>query len=503
MRLGQRTLGVSAGLWLAGSAHPAGLTAQQELRPIVFAHVTVIAVADNRPMVDQAVVISGNRIVAVGPTATVDVPKGSRMVTARDKFLIPGLWDMHAHLPDDSTTRALMFPLYLANGVTGLRDMWGDCESICAGTDSAGIAPPALVVRAWKHDIAVGTLLGPRLIAAGHGLVGPGGPGFPGTHAVADSADAVAAVLHAKAQGADFLKVMGDVPPSAYFVLLRTARAHGLSVVGHVPAGVSPFVVSDSGQRSIEHLQGAMPECASGQDSLMVLRAARARDTSATQRAVLRHAMNHVLVSTFDEESCQPYFTRLVQNDTWQVPTLVVTRERAWLWEHDTRRDPHFRYATSTYRRIWDPRSDDFYLKGWSSEDFASLKEVYAGDLRIVGAMARAGVPLLAGSDVLDPYVYPGFSLHEEMSILVDAGLSPQAALAAATTAPARFFQATDSLGSIAVGQLADLVLLDADPLTDIRNASSIRAVVVNGQLLTRKDLDHLLRGAEAYAKAH
>jgi imidazolonepropionase-like amidohydrolase len=112
-------------------------------------------------------------------------------------------------------------------------------------------------------------------------------------------------------------------------------------------------------------------------------------------------------------------------------------------------------------------------------------------------------VPLLAGSDVLDPYVYPGFSLHEEMSILVDAGLSPQAALAAATSAPARFFQATDSLGSIAVGQLADLVLLDADPLTDIRNASRIRAVVVNGQLLTRKDLDHLLRGAEAYAKSH
>jgi imidazolonepropionase-like amidohydrolase len=494
---------VSAGLWLAGSADAAGLAAQQALRPIVFTHVTVITVADSQRLADQTVVISGNRIIALGPSATVDIPAGSRVVTARGKFLIPGLWDMHTHLPDDSTTRGLMFPLYLANGVTGLRDMWGDCESICAGTDSAGMAPPASVVRTWKRDIAAGTLLGPRLVAAGHGLVGPAGPSFPGTHAVADSAGAVAAVLHAKAQGADFLKVMGDVPPDAYFVLLRAARAHGLTVVGHVPADVTPFAVSDSGQRSIEHLQGAMPECASGRDSLAVLRAARARATSATERAMLRHAMSHLLVSTFDEERCQPYFTRLVRNETWQVPTLIVTRQRAWLREHDTRRDPHLRYVTPMYRRIWNPASDDFYLKGWSSEDFASLKEVYAGQLRIVGAMDRAGVPLLAGSDVLDPYVYPGFGLHDEMSALVEAGLSARAALAAATTAPARFFQATDSLGSIAVGRLADLVLLDADPLTDIRNASRIRAVVVNGHLLTRKDLDGLLRGAEAYAKAH
>jgi hypothetical protein len=502
MPIQRGNLVTSAILCLGGLAGAPGLVAQYAAPPIAFTHVTVLTMADSQALVNQTVVISGNRIVGLGPSATMTLPAGSRVIKASGKFLLPGLWDMHAHLPDDSTTRALMFPLYLANGVTGLRDMWGDCESTCAGTDSAGIAPPASVVRAWKHDIAAGNLLGPRLVAAGHGLRGPE-PSFPGTHAVADSAGAVAAVLYAKAEGADFIKIIGDVPPGAYFVLLRTARAHGLSVVGHVPAGVSPSEVSDSGQRSIEHLHGATRECANGRDSLVVLRAARARGPSATQRARLNRDMNHIIASTFDEATCQPYFARLVHNGTWQVPTLVVVRERAWVQEHDTRRDPYFRYATATYRRRWDPRSDGFSMKNMSSEDFASLKELYAGLLRIVGGMERAGVPLLAGSDVLDPFVYPGFGLHEELSALVDAGLSPRAAIAAATTGPARFFQATDSLGSIAVGQLADLVLLDADPLIDVRNASRIRAVVVNGQLLTRNDLDQLLGGAEAYAKAH
>lgn len=477
------------------------LVAQQAVPPIAFTHVTVLTMADSQALVNQTVVVSGNRIVGLGPSATMAIPAGSRVIKASGKFLLPGLWDMHAHLPDDSTTRALMFPLYLANGVTGLRDMWGDCESICAGIDSAGLAPAASVVRAWKHDIAAGTLLGPRLVAAGNGLRGPE-PSFPGTHAVTDSADAVTAVLYAKAEGADFLKVMGDVPRDAYFALLREARADGLSVAGHVPAGVTPFEASDSGQRSIEHLQGAARQCTGQPDSVRALRSARASDTSATRRAMLTRALNHLAVSSFDEASCQPYFARLVQNDTWQVPTLIVWREIAGVRDHDTRRDPYLRYTTTRLRWDWDP-ANDFRLRNLSSEDFASLKELYAGNLRIVGAMGRAGVPLLAGSDVLNQYVYPGFGLHEELSALVEAGLSPRAALQSATTAPAQFFRATDSLGTVAVGQLADLVLLDASPLTDVRNASRIRAVVVNGQLLTRKDLDELLRGAEAYAKGH
>jgi imidazolonepropionase-like amidohydrolase len=488
-------------LCVGGFACAPRLVAQQAAPPTAFTHVTVLTMADSQPLVNQTVVISGNHIVGLGPTATMALPAGSRVIKARGKFLLPGLWDMHAHLPDDSTTRAVMLPLYLANGVTGLRDMWGDCESTCAGTDSAGIAPPASVVRAWKNDIAAGALLGPRLVVAGNGLRGSA-PSFPGTRAIRDSADAVEAVRYAKAQGADFLKIIGDIPPEAYFVLLRTAQAHGLPVAGHVPAGVSPRAVSDSGQRSVEHLQGATLECTSQPDSVLALRAARARDTSATRRAMLSRAIYHLAVSSFDEAACQPYFARLVQNDTWQAPTLSVLHHMAWAKDYDARRDTHLRYATTRLRSEWEPRND-FRLQNMSAEDFAGLKQLYAASLRIVGAMGRAGVPLLAGSDPLNPHHYPGFGLHEEMQALVDAGLSPRAAIVAATTGPARFFEATDSLGSIAPGQLADLVLLDADPLTDVRNASRIRAVVVNGQLLTRKDLDRLLRGAEAYAKAH
>ena len=217
MRMRSWNITANAVLCVASVAPATGLLAQQAVPLVVFTHVTVLTMSDSPSLVDQSVVIRGSRIVGLGPSATLDVPAGSRVVAANGKFLLPGLWDMHAHLPDDSTTRSLMFPLYLANGVTGLRDMWGDCESICAGTDSAGVAPPASVVRTWKHDIAAGTLLGPRLVVAGNALRGAKPPPFPGTHAVRDSADAIAAVRHAKEQGADFIKVIGDILPEAYF----------------------------------------------------------------------------------------------------------------------------------------------------------------------------------------------------------------------------------------------------------------------------------------------
>jgi imidazolonepropionase-like amidohydrolase len=192
----------------------------------------------------------------------------------------------------------------------------------------------------------------------------------------------------------------------------------------------------------------------------------------------------------------------LKRNDTWQVPTLGALRNIGRLNDPSSGRDPHLRYATRKTRREWEPRNDPRF-KGMSAEDFASLREQMGSALRIVGTMARAGVPLLAGSDTWNPAVYPGFGLHDELKIFVEAGLTPRAALESATVEPARFFGATDSLGTIATGKVADLVLLDANPLEDIRNASRIRAVVVNGRLLTRADLDRKLRGARSAARTH
>lgn len=464
-------------------------------------HVTVIPMTDVETRADQTVLLRGDRIVAVGPSSVVRVPAGSRMIDGRGRYLVPGLWDMHAHLNGDSTTRAITFPLYVANGVTGIRNMIGDCDSLCADRDSAGYSPPAAFVQRWKAEIAAGRLLAPRIVSAGNGLEGPR-PFFPQSRPIRDSADAVAAVALARAHHSDFIKIIGDVPPQAYFTILRTARANGLPVAGHLPSGVSPLAASDSGQRSVEHLFGARYQCSAGLDSVNVLRAARARDTSAARRAALTRAITHYVAVTFDEAACQPYFTRLVRNQTWQVPTLSPPHEIGRLDSYVERDDPYVMYATTRQRLEWKPENDPQF-RGMSAADFASMREQYGNFLRVVGAMWRAKVPLLVGTDVGSPHVYPGFAEHQELAYFVDAGLTPRAALEAATIAPARYFGATDSLGTVAEGKLADLVLVDADPLTDIRNLSKISVVVLRGRVLERGELDRLLREAREYARAH
>ena len=450
---------------------------------------------------DQSVIVRSDRIVAMGPSRSTRIPRGSRVIESRGRFLIPGLWDMHAHVLDDSTTRALYFPLFVANGVTGVRVMIGDCDSLCAGRDSAGFAPPASVVHGWKRDIVAGTLVGPRIVAASNGLEGAR-RNFPQSKTILDSADAVAAVAVAKAHGSDFIKVIGDIPPPAYYALLRAARAANMPVAGHIPAGVSPLAASDSGQRSVEHLWGARWLCSSRSDSLAALRAAFASETSASRRATLSRARTHLAAATVDEATCRPYFQKLVRNGTWQVPTLSPPRNIGLLDRYAERDDPYAAYLTARQRAEWLPRNDP-QLRDMTAEDFASMREQYAGLLPIVGAMWRAKVPLLAGSDVGTAHIYPGFGLLEELTYLVDAGLTPYAALEAATISPARFFGATDTLGTIVPGKRADLVLLDANSLEDIHNVFRIAAVVLHGRVLERRELDDLLRDARAFAEAH
>jgi imidazolonepropionase-like amidohydrolase len=467
---------------------------------ITVTHVTVLTMTGGPPLKDQTVVVHGNRITALGPSATVPVPRGSRVVAGRGKFLIPGLWEMHGHLPNDKTSREIDLPLHVANGVTGVRNMWGDCEGVCAGRDKDGYAPPAAVIRGLKRDIAAGVLVGPRIVTAGNALDGPQ-PAFPGSAAIRDAVEAKAAVIHAREQGADFIKVIGPVPADAYFMVLRTARELGLPVTGHVPRDVGVLTVSDSGQRSIEHLQFGETQCSAKPDSLAAIRAERGRVTSATGRAALNRELRRLGVTTFDEQACQPYFARLVRNGTWQVPTLTAKRAMGSVNDPQFLADSLMHYATSALEASWDPRNDP-QVNAFTAEDFASLRDDYVSSLLIVGAMARAGVPLLAGSDVNSSHVFPGFGLHDELTLLVEAGLSPEAALAAATVSPARYFGATDSLGTIAVGKLADLVLLDADPLADIRNTRRIRAVVLNGRLMERTELTGLLARARRAAEA-
>ncbi len=475
----RRILGMALGL---GSAIPAGLTGQPPA-PIAITHVTVIQPESGRVEADRTVIVRGNRISTVGPAGETAPPAGARLLDGRGKFLIPGLWDMHVHAAYPGLD-ALFFPLLLANGITGVREMF----STLAFVDSA------------RSKIGRGEFPGPRMVASGHIL--DGSPAiWPGSTAVTDAAGARRAVDSLKRGGADFIKVYSRLTRDEYFAAADEAKRIGIPFAGHVPQLVTAAEASDAGQRSVEHLTNVVLGC-SGRESefLAALAAAVASPKGWDSSGVVGRGQLRAVLASQDADRCRALAGRFVRNGTWMVPTITVLHSVAFLDDTTLGQDPRLKYIPAWFRAGWNPKSD-FRFKVLTPEDWVARKAVYARQLEIVTLLHREGVRFLAGTDLSNPFVLPGFSLHDELAYLVAAGFTPAEALRSATWLPARYLGATDSLGTVAAGKLADLVLLDADPLADIHNASRIAAVVANGRLYDRSALDRLLSEGEARAK--
>ena len=458
------------------------LTSQITLpKPLVFTHVTIIDGTGAPAKSDMTVEITGSRITEVGPSADLRIPKAAQVVDATGKFLIPGLWDMHVHWFRYDKTFLQLFPI---NGVTGVRVMWG-----------------APIHFEWRKEFEEGTLLGPRMAIAGNILDGPK-PIWPGSMAIADEAEARQAVITTKQQGYDFVKVYTRLPREAYFAIADEAKKQHIPFAGHVPQSVSVAEASDAGQKSIEHLTGILPACSSREEELRQrlyaysnpLVGQRPPDPS------LLRLLTRQMLETFSTQKATALFARLKQNQTWQCPTFTVLRSGAFINDPSFRNDPRLKYMPSQLRTSWDS-ANDFRFRTRTAEDFNLARAVYRKQIEVAGLMHKAGVEFIAGTDVLNPFCFPGFSLHDELAILVEAGLSPMEALQAATLNPARFLGKEKDIGTVANGKIADLVLLDANPLDDIRNTTKINSVVVNGRLLDRTALDQLLTQVRATAQ--
>jgi hypothetical protein len=429
---------------------------------LVLAHVTVIDVAGGPPKPDMTVVIKGDRISDIGKAGELPVPQDATVVNASGKFLIPGLWDMHVHWYNkDSLT------LFTANGVTGVRQMFGNSDLL-----------------RWREDIAKGSLLGPRMIVASPIIDGPQ-PVWPNSIAVGNEEEGRKAVRKVKQWGADFVKVYSLLPRDAYFGIADESKRQGISFVGHVPFSVSPAEASDAGQKSIEHLTGIMIECADKETELRN-EIVRAKSPGARIRA------EGIALETYNRRKAADLYERFVKNETWQCPTLTVLRSSAYLGDQSFRNDQRLRYVPRPMKQRWGLR-----LANRNDSDYVNAKRVFQKEVEIVGAMQRAGVPLLAGTDTGNPFCFPGFSLHEELALMVIGGLTPAEALRSATLNPAKFLGLDKTLGTVEQGKIADLVLLDANPLADIRNTQTINAVISNGRLFDRKALDKMLAQAE------
>jgi imidazolonepropionase-like amidohydrolase len=378
---------------------------------LAITHITVIDCAGAAAKPNSTVVITGDRISAVGPSNTVKIPAGSRLVDAKDKFLIPGLWDMHGHLTDATETA---FPLLIMNGVTGVRDMGGDLDQI----------------DRWRSEIQSGSRVGPHIIRAGPFVDGPK-EGVKNRLTVRTPQEARKAVHDLKAKGVDFIKVHNALPPEAFFALVDEAHKEHIPVAVHLPKGVSSAEASDAGVASLEHVETMY-------ESAMWRKGASAK--------TVETAVDEILGPTGQE-----LFQRFVKNGTWYVPTLVAYERGFVLWSNDP-------------------------------ESLKPRLDIHEKNIEVVRMMHKAGVQIMAGSDFSDWAIVPGVDLHNELALLVEAGFSPLEALQAATLNPAKFLGNTDRFGTIQAGRVADLVILDMNPLEDISHTRKIHAVVLGGK---------------------
>ena len=474
---------LAAGGWLNSCAAPAE-------NSIAITHVTVIDMTGAPGRADQTVLIEKERVAAVGATASIPVPRGAKIVDAAGKFLIPGLADMHVHLTaagEPEGSRGFMLPLLVANGITTVRDMGGYLESLIP----------------LRKEIEDGKRLGPRIVFAGPYLDGSP-PSFEPSFVVTNRTQANEDVHQLAQRRVDFIKVQSILSRDAYFAIAEAAKRERLAFGGHVPDQVTAAEAADAGQRSIEHLTNVLRGCSRDEAKLMreQFYVPLKKETAAQAHARVVRWQGEMLES-FSQTNAEALMARFAAKDVWQTPTLVLLKHDAFPTLGNTAvSNENEKYVPKRTLENW-KKGRAMQMRFVNEAESGLREQLSAKSKAMVAQMQESGVHLLAGTDTPAPDVVPGFGLHEELALLVEAGLTPMQALQAATNSAARFLGKQDDSGTVAAGKYADLVLLDANPLQNIRNTGKIRAVVVGGQYLDRQALDGLLAEEIAFVGKH
>ena len=437
---------------------------------LVFTHVTIADVASGALEKDMYVIVTGDRIEQVGTKHHVKIPKDGKIIDATGKFMIPGLWDMHVHSFFDDRGKAgrdVTLPLFIANGVTGVRDMGSDLEPVLAA----------------RKEIEEHRLLGPRMIISGPMLDGPKST-YKSAIAIATPEDGRRAVDMLKSRGVDFIKIQSYVPREAYFAIVEECKKQSMTFVGHVPDSIRGSEAVNAGQKSLEHLIGIFEASSTVEDDLLTGPKSPGR-----------------FLDTYDASKEAAIIQLLAKNHTWQCPTLYWERGQ-WLVDViDPNKDPDVKYAPVSWRETAWPRATKSIIKDMDTDPLPVREKFVQHELDMVKKLDQAGVPFLAGTDCpAGVDVIPGFSLHLELERFIAAGFTPLQTLQTATINAAKFLDKVSDFGTVEKGKIADLVVLDANPLEDIRNTQKITAVVANGRYFSRAQLDRILSDVEAAA---
>ena len=457
---------------------------------IAITHVTVIDATGAPPKADTTVIVTGSRISAIGPSSSIAISSVTKTIDGSGKFLIPGLADMHVHLTgagEPNGSREFVLPLLVANGITTVRDMGGKVEFL----------------KTLRSEIDSGKRVGPQIFFTGPYLDG-NPPSFQPSIVVQTAAEASTAVDQLRSDGVDFIKVQSRLQPGAYFAITRESKKLGIRFVGHVPDSITALQASEAGQASIEHLTGVLLGASEKEEELRNEKIEATPTGESAEASGKRNRLwTRTLLDSASNQKTAALLAAFAKNRTWQVPTFPTLVHIGFLTPRtDLAGDWRMKYVPGDVQKSWQSGRRE-QLEGYSAEDFALRETIVQRCMEVVGKMNSAGVPLMAGTDTAAPNVIPGFSLHEDLEYLVRSGLTPMQALQAATIKPAEFLGRSSEQGSIEVGKRADLVLLDASPLADIRNTEKIRAVILNGKLLDRNELDKLLASVEQFAATH
>lgn len=421
---------------------------------VAFVDVTVIPMDRERTLPRQTVVVRGGRIVTIGPSGQVKVPAGGLRVDGRGKFLIPGLAEMHAHIPGgdtpDSVVERTLF-LYVSGGITTIRGMLGDPRHL------------DLRARAARNE-----LLSPTIYTSGPSLNGNSVP-TPGA--------AARIVAEQKAAGYDFLKIHPGITGEVFDTLAATAKRVGIRFAGHVPLQVGLARALETGYATIDHLDGYVE--------------AMVRDGSPVTAA--ESEFFGLNLGEYLDESRLPVLVEATREaQVWNVPTQVLMENlMPDVSVEALQRRPEMRYVAPGTLPKWAETKNGLLKESGASPE--SARRVMQVRRKLIKALYAGKAGLLLGSDAPQTYNVPGFSVHRELQSLVAAGLTPYQALETGTRNVAVFLGMLATSGTIGVGKRADLVLLDANPLTDVTNTTRRSGVMLRGRWLPKAEIEKRL----------
>jgi len=439
---------------------------------LIITNTNIIDTKTGDVLYNRDVVILLDSIAHIEENSASTIYISDKIVDGTDKFLIPGLWDMHTHTWWGYKD---FFPLLLANGVTGIREMFGNLEEIAR----------------IKREIQNGKLLGPEIVSAGP-IVDGDPPAWPSSDVASTPEEGREIVRQQKAGGADFIKVYNRLERDVYFAIADECNNQNIPFSGHIPIRISLVEALLAGHGTIEHFYGITDYCSSKSEYLLALYNKEITNDSLIGPGTYYNRIEFE-ITTYDPAKESSLIKLMGENNAWVCPTMVVHKGFQRNLDPDYRTDERLKYMPSYTTGSWKITKDSVP----SARDLSNLEleiEWYELFPPLIKPLSQNGTNFLAGTDYPNPYTFAGFSIHEEMEIFVDeAGLTPLEALRTATLNPAKFLKSEETKGSVEVGKEADLVLLSANPLEQISNTKKITGVVLKGKYNSADSLNEAM----------